>query len=114
MSKGMLKPLMVPAFSLLVLLLPPLLVDEAMLQVNSTLLQHTIEIGHYVIGICVWLTLAWLIIRVIEGLVWPLFIERRLGRPTPRFLKDFVRFLVMVIAVGAIISKVFENGILQK
>jgi hypothetical protein len=36
-----------------------------------------------VIGIGVWLTLAWLIIRVIEVMVWPLLIEQRLGRTTP-------------------------------
>jgi branched-chain amino acid transport system substrate-binding protein len=40
------------------------------------------------------MSLAWLIIRVIEAMVWPLVIERRLGCTTPRFLKDFVRLLV--------------------
>ena len=86
MGKESLKRLIAPAFSLLVLLLPTFFLDEAIFQVNSNFLQQTMEIGHYVIGICIWLTLAWLIIRVIEGLVWPLVIERPLGSPTPRFL----------------------------
>jgi small-conductance mechanosensitive channel/CRP-like cAMP-binding protein len=111
MSMEALKRLMAPAFFLLVFLLPALYVDEAILQVSSHLLQRAIRIGHYAIGIGLWLTLAWLIIRVIEVMVWPLVIERRLGSTTPRLLKDFVRLLVIVVALAAIISEVFEASI---
>jgi hypothetical protein len=83
MSMEALKRLMAPAFFLVVFLLPALYVDDASLQVSSHLLQRAIRLGHYVIGIGLWLTLAWLIIRVIEVMVWPLLIERRLGRTTP-------------------------------
>jgi small-conductance mechanosensitive channel len=48
---------------------------------------------------------------VIEVMLWPLLIERRLGRTTPRLLQDFVRLLVIVVALGTIISEVFEASI---
>ena len=83
MSMEALKRLMVPAFFLVAFLLPALYVDDSSLRVSSHLLQRAIRLGHYVIGIGLWLTLAWLIIRVIEVMVWPLLIERRLGRTTP-------------------------------
>ena len=108
MSMEALKRLMAPAFFLVAFLLPALYVDDASLQVSSHLLQRAIGLGHYVIGISLWLTLAWLIIWVIEVMVWPLLIERRLGRTTPRLLQDFVRFLVIVVALGTIISELFE------
>jgi hypothetical protein len=104
MSMEALKRLMAPAFFLLVFLLPAIYVDDAILQVSSHLLQRAIRIGHYVIGIGLWLTLAWLGIRVIEVMVWPLVMERRRDRITPQLLKDFVRLLVIVVALGAIIS----------
>jgi hypothetical protein len=86
MSKAALRRLIAPTFFLLLFLLPALYVDEAILQFSSNLLQRAIRMGRYVIGICLWLSLAWLIIHVIEALVWPLVIDRRLGRTTPRLL----------------------------
>jgi hypothetical protein len=62
MSMEALKQLLAPAFFLLVFLLPAVYLDEAILQISSHLLQRAIRIGHYVIGIGLWLTLAWLII----------------------------------------------------
>jgi len=62
MSMEALKRLMAPAFFLLVFLLLAVYVDDAILQVSSPLLRRAIRIGHYVIGIGLWLTLAWLII----------------------------------------------------
>jgi len=51
--------------------------DDMMLQVSSAFFQRTIWIGRYVIGICFWLTLAWLMIRMLDDLVWPLVFERQ-------------------------------------
>jgi hypothetical protein len=44
-------------------------------------------------------------------MVWPLVIARRLDRTTPRLLQDFVRLRVIMVALGAIISEVFEASI---
>ena len=111
MRKEALKRLLVPLFFLVVFLLPALFLHNAMLQVRSDLLQRAIGIGRYVIGICLWLTLAWFIIRVIDEIGWPLLFERRFARTVPRLLKDFVRLTVLMAATGAIITDVFEESL---
>lgn len=111
MGKESLKRLIVPAFLLVVFLIPAMYWDTAIYQVSSELWRRTIWVGRYVIGICLWLTLAWFIIRFIDFVVWPLFIEQRLGYAIPRLLKDLVRLVVVVVAIGAIVSVVFEKSI---
>jgi hypothetical protein len=58
MGRAALKQLMAPVFFLVVFLLPAFYVDDVSPQVSSHLLQRAIWIGHYVIGIGLWLTLA--------------------------------------------------------
>lgn len=111
MSKETLKRLSVPTFFLLLFLVPALYWDTHTVQMGSKLLERTIWLGRYVIGISLWLTLAWLVIRVLDDILWPLFLERRLGYTIPRLLKDLVRLMVVVVAVGVIISVVFEKSI---
>ena len=111
MRKEALKRLVVPLFFLVLFLLPALYFDDAMLEVSSELLQRTIRMSRYVIGICLWLTLAWLVIRIIDEIGWPLLFERRFARTMPRLLKDFVRLTVCMAAIGAIITDVFEESL---
>ena len=111
MSKEALKRLGIPVFFLLVFLIPALIWDTLILQVSSELIRRSISIGWYVIGTCLWLTMAWFVIRCIDVVVWPVFIEQRLGYAIPRLLKDFVRLVIVAIAVGVIISVVFEKSV---
>jgi small-conductance mechanosensitive channel/CRP-like cAMP-binding protein len=111
MGRETLKRLIVPAFFLVVFLIPAMYWDAAIYQVGSELWRRTIWVGRYVIGICLWLTLAWFIIRFIDCVVWPFFIEQRMGYAIPRLLKDLVRLIVVVVAIGAIVSVVFEKSI---
>ena len=59
MDKGIFKRLIVPAFFLLLFLIPAMYWDAVIYQVGSELLRRTVWIGRYVIGICLWLALAW-------------------------------------------------------
>ena len=111
MDKSFLKRIGVPLFFLILFLVPAAIWDTLIYQVSSSFLQRAVWVGRYVIGICLWLTFAWLIIRIIDDLIWPFVLERRLGYVIPRLLKDLVRFLVVIIAVGVIISVVFEKSI---
>jgi small-conductance mechanosensitive channel/CRP-like cAMP-binding protein len=111
MSKEALQRLLVPAFFLVVFLIPAMYWDTELFAVGSELLRRTIWVGRYVIGICLWLTLAWFLIRFMDLIVWPLFIEQRLGYAIPRLLKDLLRLVVVVIAIGTIVSVVFEQSI---
>ena len=109
MGKETLKRLGVPTFLLALFLVPALVLDTLILQVSSDLIRRTIRIGHYVVGTGLWLTLAWLVIRVIDVMVWPLVFEQRSGYVIPRLFKDFVHAIVFVMAVGVILSLVFQT-----
>jgi len=111
MSTEILKRLGVPVFFILLFLIPALFWDTLILQVSSDLIRRTIMIGRYVIGTCLWLTLAWFVMRCIDFIVWPVLIEQRLGYAIPRLLKDFVRLLIVMVAIGVIISVVFEQSV---
>src|ERR1044072_1267552 len=111
MSKEALKRLGVPIFFLLAFLLPALVWDTLILQVSSDLIRRSIQIGRYVIGTCLWLTLAWFVIRCIDVIVWPVFIEKRLGYTIPQLLKDLVHLVIGMVAIGVIISVVFEKSV---
>ena len=111
MDKDRIKRLVIPTFFLVLFLIPALFWDAVIYQVGSEFLKRAILLGHYVIGICLWLTFAWLMIRILDDIVWPMVLERRLGYAIPRLLKDLVRLIVVTIAVGVIISVVFEKSI---
>ena len=106
-----LKRLGVPVFFLVVFLIPALLWDTLILQVSSDLIRRSIVIGHYVIGTCLWLTLAWFVMRCLDVVVWPVLIEQRLGYAMPRLLKDLVRLVIVMVALGVIIGVVFEQSV---
>jgi small-conductance mechanosensitive channel/CRP-like cAMP-binding protein len=96
---------------LLLFLIPALYWDTVIYQVSSEFLRRAVWVGRYVIGVCLWLTFAWFLIRLIDDIGWPLLLEGRLGYAIPRLLKDLVRLIVVAIAVGVIISVVFEKSI---
>ena len=106
-----LKRLGVPVFFLVVFLIPALLWDTLILQVSSDLIRRSIVIGRYVIGTCLWLTLAWFVMRCLDVVVWPVLIEQRLGYAMPRLLKDLVRLVIVMVALGVIIGVVFEQSV---
>ncbi|PON13107.1 hypothetical protein C2W62_36105 [Candidatus Entotheonella serta] len=111
MDKEFVKRLGVPLLFLILFMIPAMFWDAVIYQVSSEFLKRAVSVGRYVISICLWLTFAWLIIRIIDDLVWPLLLERRLGYAIPRLLKDLVRFIVVIVAVGVIVSVVFEKSI---
>ena len=106
-----LKRLGVPALVLLVFLLPTLYWDVLLFRLGSEIVKRALRVGHYVFGVCLWLTLAWFTIRILNELVWPLLFEQRLGYTIPRLFKDFVHLIVLAIAVGTIVSVVFEKSL---
>jgi hypothetical protein len=98
MKMETLKRLGVPAFFLLLFLIPALTLDTLILQVSSELIRRTSWIGRYVIGTGLWLTLAWLAVRVIDDIGWPLLFDQRSGYVIPRLFKDFVHTVVFAVA----------------
>jgi small-conductance mechanosensitive channel/CRP-like cAMP-binding protein len=111
MKKETLKRLGVPTFFLFLFLIPALTLDTLILQVSSELIRRTSWIGRYVIGTGLWLTLAWLVVRVIDDIGWPLLFDQRSGYVIPRLFKDFVHTVVFAVAVGVILSMVFQTSL---
>ncbi len=111
MNAELVKRLGIPLFFLILFMLPAMFWDSFIYQVSSEFLQRAVWVSRYVIGICLWLAFAWFVIRIVDDIVWPIILERRLGRTIPRLLKDLVRFIVVIVAVGVIVSVVFEKSI---
>ncbi len=109
MDKETLKRLVVPVFFLL-FLIPALYRDAVIFEFGFEPLRRSIWVGRNVVGICLWLTLAWCVIRIADVLLWPMFIERRSGYPVPRLLKDLVRLVIVLTTIAVIVSVVFEKS----
>jgi small-conductance mechanosensitive channel len=105
------KRLGVPVFFFVVLLIPALFWDTLILQVSDDLIRRSIVIGRYVIGTCLWLTLAWFVTRFLDVAVWSVLNKHRLGYPIPQLLIVFVRLIIVLVAIGVIISEVFEKSV---
>lgn len=65
----------------------------------------------YLIGVMIWLSFAWGLVRVIDILFWELFIERRLKKVVPKLLKQLIYILVFFIAILGIVGVLFEKSV---
>ncbi|MEC7984195.1 MAG: mechanosensitive ion channel family protein [Myxococcota bacterium] len=78
--------------------------------VGLDVLRDTVRVFSYMVGIVVWLLLAIVINRLIRYFIWEKIFERR-GRTIPKLLKDMVGALIMMAAIGGIISVVFKKDL---
>jgi small-conductance mechanosensitive channel len=66
----------------------------------------------YAVEVLIWLAGAWLLARVLDGVLWDVVLARRLrGRPAPRLLRVMLGVLVFAIAIGAIVGVVFDQSL---
>jgi len=110
--------LALPLVTLFILLLPFILSNgvPAYLEINAEesrqglrgTASNVIRIGLY-IGI--WLTVAWSICSLMNTVIWPLLIERRVGQPIPGLLKDLFNLVIFLLAIGAIVALVFNQSL---
>ncbi|MDA0841040.1 MAG: hypothetical protein O3B01_17820 [Planctomycetota bacterium] len=73
------KKLILPSVLLLLFLIPSLYQDELSLEIQAEFFLQILNVARYVIGSCLWLTAGWLVIRILNLVVWPILIEKRLG-----------------------------------
>ncbi len=73
-------------------------------------LDVTQRILFYVIGIALGLSIAWLVVRLIEVFVWRL-LELRMRAKIPRLLKDIVAATVFIVAGFSILALVFNQSV---
>lgn len=67
-------------------------------------LIHLVEVG-------IWLTGAFLVVRVVNVFLWDRVVARAMGAPVPRLLKDCLAVLVFLVALSGILSFVFEQSV---
>jgi small-conductance mechanosensitive channel/CRP-like cAMP-binding protein len=82
--------------------------QEIFVQLGLTTWQQLRAVAPYVVQIGVWLSLAYLLTRVIDVAFWD-----RVGRnvPVPRLLRDVTRIVVYALAVSGIVKVVFNQDI---
>jgi len=65
----------------------------------------------YAVQIGLWLSLAFLLIRLLDVLFWDRIFGRLRGREVPRLVKDSVAILVLLIAGAGILGFVFDQSV---
>jgi len=103
--------LIIPSILLLIFLIPSLYQDQLTLEIQDDYFQQILKVSRCIFGSCLWLSAGWLVIRVLNLIVWPAIIERRIGRQVPTLLKDLVAVLIIISAVAGILSSVFEKSL---
>ncbi|MBN4056276.1 mechanosensitive ion channel family protein, partial [Rhodothermus sp. AH-315-K08] len=73
-------------------------------ETGTTLLFYLVQVG-------LWLSASWLIIALVNRLVWDGLVSAGLQRPVPRLLKDLGGLIVLSIAVVGIVGVVFERSV---
>jgi small-conductance mechanosensitive channel len=96
----------------LYLLLPPLLVWLIFLSATQALHSRgDVDMFYRAAGTLTWLSGAWLLIRVVNGLFWDRWMPRRGGVRVPRLLRQVMALLVLIVAVGALLSQVWQVSV---
>lgn len=66
---------------------------------------------NYIVGILIWLTLAWSVIRIIDLLFWELIIELKIKKQVPTLMKQLSHIVILFIAVLGIIGVIFDQSV---
>ena len=105
-----LKPLWAPLLLLGLLCIPAILWHD-IVEALSGPIQQSVNVVRLTLSTLLWLSGAWLLIRLIDVIVWDGLVSPRLGAPVPKLLKDVAAALIFTIAVTSVLSAVFEFDI---
>jgi small-conductance mechanosensitive channel/CRP-like cAMP-binding protein len=107
MQWSSIKRLFWPALTLLILLVPGWRVLD---EYGSQAQEISKRVIFWFLGSAIGFAIAWLVVRLIDVLVWGL-IERRFQTPVPRLLKDMATGLVFLVAGIIVLALVFERDV---
>ncbi|MFQ5674701.1 MAG: mechanosensitive ion channel family protein [bacterium] len=105
------KRLWAPSLIFLLFLSITFFSQDLLLQFGSKAIGQSQEVLRYVILIGIWLSAAFFLNRVIVVFVWEGLIEKALGGPVPRLLKDVMSVIIYVIAITGIVGIVFQKSV---
>ena len=68
-------------------------------------------IAGYAVKVGIWLTSAFFVNRLLSVFFWEMGVERAIGQPVPRLVKDILALLIFLVALSGIISFVFHQPV---
>lgn len=108
MAQSRIAQLKWPVLILAILIGPALFLDDLLQELGVKVVETAINVLKHILTIGLWLSLAWLLVRMIDVFVWQGIIRDRLGGSVPKLLKDVVAAIVFIVAITGILSFVFE------
>lgn len=66
---------------------------------------------NYVTGCLIWLSLAWFFSRMVDVFFWGFFVEKKLKKNIPKFIKQLTKIVIVFVAFLGIIGVVFGKPI---
>ncbi len=111
MMRQTLQKIVPPAIIFLLCVAVALISDGASHLFGGGATGHVATISNYILQILIVLSGLFLLIRLINVLVWDNFVTRALGTSVPRLVKDLSAILVCFIGVTLIVGVVFEQPV---
>jgi len=105
---GMLNKLRWPLSALIILMVPALFWDNLLAQLGLQLVDRSITVARYTLGIGLWLSVAWLAIRLLDAVVWDRLAARKAGGGPPKLMKDLLAAIIWAVAAAGITGGVFD------
>ncbi len=110
-NKKVFKRLIAPVIVLFVAIVASSFWRDALFQMEWEIIQQSIHIIKHSVEVFTWLAIAWLVVRLIDVIIWNILIEQRTHYKVPRLIKDLVAAFVFFTAFLGIISLVFSQSI---
>lgn len=104
---SLLRRLRGPLLVLVLLLAPTAVWPELFAQLGDTL-DSTARVARRVLAAGIWLAGAWLVVRLVDAIVWDGLVAPRLGGKVPGLLKDVVAAGIFALALTGVLALVFD------
>jgi small-conductance mechanosensitive channel/CRP-like cAMP-binding protein len=85
--------------------------EGLLVQFGAEAISQTRRVASYTLQIGIWLASAMLLNRLLAVFFWDMAIQRALGRPVPRLLKDVAGALIYLVAITGIVAYVFQESV---
>lgn len=111
MTKNGLKRLWFPITTFLIFGALAIFNYDLLEKFRTEAIDQTQKVMAYAIQIGIWLSAAHFINRLVSVVVWDQFLQRTLGAPVPRLIKDVFSIVIYVIAITGIVGVVFNKSV---
>jgi small-conductance mechanosensitive channel/CRP-like cAMP-binding protein len=85
--------------------------DLFIYELGVEVLADSLRVFNYLLGTIVWLLFAIVLNRIINILIWDGLFEGKQGKAVPKLFRDMVGAVILLAAIGGIISVVFKKDL---